>query len=116
MPDGNYLHLAERFAARLLEQAPASVLDVGCGAGFVVGRCHEAGVPALGIEPSTRRLADAAAIGHRVVRGAAAPLPFAAGAFDWIALRHVLHHVPDVRAALAEAVRVGRTGAVIGRA
>lgn len=108
-----YLDLAGRFAARLLEQGPASVLDVGCGAGFVIGRCHEAGVPAVGIEPSARRLADAAATGYRVVRAEAAPLPFPAGAFDWVALRDVLHHVPDARAALAEAVRVARTGALI---
>jgi SAM-dependent methyltransferase len=113
MPEPGYLDQAGRFATRLLEEAPASVLDVGCGAGFVIGRCHEAGVPAIGIDPSATRLADGAAIGYRVVRGAAAPLPFAAGAFDWVALRHVLHHVPDVRAALAEAVRVARTGAAI---
>jgi SAM-dependent methyltransferase len=111
--DPNYLWLAERFCGRLFAERPASVLDVGCGRGHVVGRCHEHDVPALGLDRSRKTLALVAQVGFRCARAAAAPLPVRDGAFDWVTLRHVLHHVPDPRAAVAEACRVARTGLLL---
>lgn len=111
--DPNYLWLAERFLDRLFAQRPGSVLDVGCGSGHVTGRCHEHDVPALGLDLSRKKLALVRNVGFRCARAPAAPLPLRDGAFDWVAIRHVLHHVPDARAALAEACRVARTGLLL---
>lgn len=113
MIDPNYLWLAERFCARLFAERPVSVLDVGCGTGHVVGRCYEHDVPALGLDWSRKKLALVRAAGFRCARAPAAPLPVRDGAFDWVAIRHVLHHVPDPRAAVAEACRVARTGLLL---
>ena len=111
--DANYLHLAERFFQRLLEHRPVSVLDVGCGRGHLVGRCWEHDIPAVGIDPSSKRLALVRDVGFRCARAAASPLPFGDGAFDWVVTRHVLHHLPDLRGAVAEACRVARRGLLV---
>jgi len=82
------------------------VLDVGAGAGELVADCRRAGVRAVGVERHPRPGADAAA----TVAASAFALPFPDAAFDWVALRHVLHHLRDPARALAEAARVARAG------
>jgi SAM-dependent methyltransferase len=106
----NYLHLAERFFQRLLALAPASVCDVGCGSGFVVGRCFEEHIPAVGFDPSQRRLKQVRDVGFAVGVAPAYPLPLADDAVDWVAMRHVLHHTAEPARAVAEAARVARRG------
>jgi SAM-dependent methyltransferase len=50
------------------------------------------------------------AAGHASVRARAERLPFAAGTFDGALANHVLYHLPDPRAGLAELHRVVRPG------
>lgn len=109
----NYSHLRERFADRLLAQHPASVLDVGCGDGALMLRCQAAGVPAIGIEATSGALAELRARGLEVLHGIAEALPLADGACDWVTLRHVPHHLTDPAAAVADALRVCRTGVLV---
>lgn len=110
MKHANYLHLAERFVQRLVALDPESVCDVGCGSGFVVGRCFEESIPAVGFDPSRRRLQQVRDVGFAVGVAPAYPLPLADDAVDWVTMRHVLHHTPDPAQAVAEAARVARRG------
>lgn len=110
MKHANYLHLAERFVQRLFALEPANVCDVGCGSGFVVGRCFEESIPAVGFDPSRRRLKQVRDVGFAVGVSSAYPLPLADDAVEWVTMRHVLHHTPDPPQAVAEAARVAKRG------
>lgn len=100
-------HLFDHFERRVLELRPESVLDVGCGRGILVNRLSKAGIPATGLDP--------AANGNdpQILKGDATRMPFGDGAFEWLTLRHVPHHLPDLPAALAECARVARKGLLI---
>ena len=111
--DGNTEHLQARFFERLLSHAPASALDVGCGRGALLDRCRAAGLPATGLESSADRVAELRARGHLAVLGSADRVPLQDGAFDWVLLRHVPHHLADLPGALAEAARVARSGLLL---
>jgi SAM-dependent methyltransferase len=106
-PLTNADELRARFCDRLLELRPRSVLDVGCGAGGVLARCESAGIGAVGVEADPRSAGAAAVIAD------AARLPFPDASFDWVALRHVPHHLRDPGAGIAEALRVCESGALV---
>jgi SAM-dependent methyltransferase len=90
--------------------APASVLEVGCGDGALLSELQRRGFcerPA-GVEITASAVAIA---GSRPGLGPVAlydgkHLPFAAGSFELGILSHVLEHVPDPAALLAELARV----------
>jgi len=87
-----------------------SALDVGSGRGYLAGRlAGTAGRTVVGVdlqvEPAPGRV--------RLVRAAGERLPFRAGAFDTVVCSHVLEHVQDAAAALAELRRVARRRVVI---
>jgi SAM-dependent methyltransferase len=100
-------HLFDHFERRVLELKPRSVLDVGCGRGGLIGRQADPGIPATGIDPGAN------GSDPQIINGDAARMPFGDGAFEWLTLRHVPHHLPDLPAALAECVRVARKGLLI---
>lgn len=108
----NRRQLAEHFARKLLELAPESVLDVGCGRGDLLSACGEQGVFAVGVEAAQRDGLQAAVAGGILV-ARAEHLPFRTGSFNWVAMRHVPHHLEDLKGALAEAWRVARRGLLI---
>jgi SAM-dependent methyltransferase len=87
---------------------PASVLDVGCGCGWLVEKLREKGVQAWGVEASDYALANTH--GEHVVRGSFTAIPFDDDMFDVVFSYGVLQYVAeaDLPAALAEAKRVGR--------
>lgn len=96
----------------------APTLELGVGTGLVGLPLHAAGIPLIGLDlsrPMMDRLIDKA--GGRppfpLIQGDATAMPFADGAFGSGYLRWVLHLIPEWERALAEAVRVIRSGGVL---
>lgn len=88
------------------------VLDVGCGQGIDVYEYALAGADATGVDLTPRHVelarAHIAAMGldAEFVEGDAESLPFADATFDRVSSNGVLHHTPDISAALREIRRV----------
>lgn len=99
---------------RLAPPAPADrVLDVGCGPGALLSVLasrvrHGVGVDvtAAMLEQARARLRGLPAGRVSLVRGEAARLPFAAGAFSLAVTTFTLHHFGDVRGVVRDMIRV----------
>lgn len=93
------------------------VLDAGCGTGWLAAglRRSRPDVTVVGADLSTGMLGRARSAGAwPLVQADAGVLPVADGSVDVLACRGVLHHLPDVSAALSEWRRVLRPdGAVV---
>ncbi|HEX8004282.1 MAG TPA: methyltransferase domain-containing protein [Mycobacteriales bacterium] len=113
---GQALRDVESLLGRPL-RAGERVLDAGCGTGYLAAGLRRArpDVLVVGTDLSTGMLGNARAAGaHPLVQSDAGRLPFRDGAFDLVVARGVLHHLPDVAAALAEWRRVlAPRGAVV---
>lgn len=96
--------------------AGLDVLDVGCGQGIDLVEYARAGAHATGVDltPRHAELArshiNALGLTATVVEGDAESLPFEDASFDFVASNGVLHHTPDMPAALREIRRVLRPG------
>jgi SAM-dependent methyltransferase len=92
-------------------RAGMALLDLGCGPGSITVGLGHAVAPGLtvGIDASPQPQTTV-----RVVAGDVRRLPFASATFDAIFASAVLQHLADPLAALREARRVARPGAVIG--
>ncbi|HEV2975271.1 MAG TPA: class I SAM-dependent methyltransferase [Solirubrobacteraceae bacterium] len=94
--------------------AGLDVLDVGCGQGIDLVEYASAGARATGIDLTPRHVELArshlAAVGLTadVVHGDAEQLPFEHASFARVSSNGVLHHTPDMPAALREIHRVLR--------
>jgi ubiquinone/menaquinone biosynthesis C-methylase UbiE len=92
------------------------VLDVGCGQGIDVYRYALAGAQATGIDLTPRHVELARAhlaameLEAEILEGDAEELPFEDAAFDRVSSNGVLHHTPDMPAALREILRVLKPG------
>jgi SAM-dependent methyltransferase len=86
-------------------------LEIGCGEGSNLLRLTRHG-PCVGLDlyPERVRFAASAVPGTPVTVGDACRLPFVDGAFASVLIRDLLHHLPEPRSALAEAVRMLRPG------
>lgn len=109
----NASFLRVRFAARLLSERPESVLDVGTGGGQMLSILRQAGVAVTGVEDDADRVAELVRDGFDVHHAPAHALPFEDGAFDWVAMRHVAHHLEDPAAGIREVWRVARRGLLL---
>lgn len=105
--------LRQRFFDRLAAQRPESVLDVGCGAGFLLRACRKKRIPATGLEGTADAVLELRSQGFEITLGTAERLPFEDGEFDWVTMRHVPHHLLDPKTAIHEAARVARTGVAL---
>jgi ubiquinone/menaquinone biosynthesis C-methylase UbiE len=98
------------------ETSGLDVLDVGNGQGIDLFHYASAGARATGIDLTPRHCelarAHLAAMGveAQVVNGDAERMPFPSGSFDRVSSNGVLHHTPDMTAALREVHRVLRPG------
>ena len=107
-----WLALLSRFA----RQAPQSVLDVGCGTGFLALGFAELGHTVTGIDLSPQMIDRArhkAEQAHRQVDFRvcdAAALDSGDETFDLVVARHVIWNLPDPEQAVAEWLRVLRRG------
>ena len=86
------------------------VLEIGCGAGGLLGWLAKEGARPIGLDPEPGQLgrARAAAPAVPLVAGVGEALPFASGSFDLVLCFNSLHHVPLALQwqAVAEAGRV----------
>ncbi len=95
-----------------------TVLDVGCGGGFLAEEFARDGFTVTGIDPAARSIVAARkhaaesclAIDYRVGRGEF--LPFHDGSFDIVACCDVLEHVDDLGKVIGEVARVLKAGGV----
>lgn len=104
--------LASEFAGR------GSILEIGVGTGQIALALHGSGVPMAGVDislPMLEKLRQKA--GGRApfpIAGAdGTALPFGAGAFGGVVMRHVLHLIPAYARVADEAIRVVRPGGVV---
>jgi ubiquinone/menaquinone biosynthesis C-methylase UbiE len=106
----------ERLLGRPLRRGEV-VLDAGCGTGWLAAGLRKAAphVRVVGLDLSTGMLERARGAGAwPLLQGDAQRLPFGDASVDLVVSRGVLHHLPDVPAALAEWHRVLRpAGAVV---
>jgi len=86
------------------------LLEVGCAGGWLLKHAAERGWRVRGVELSAEAVAAARALGLDVHHGDLASAALPGAAFDLVYMGDVLEHVPDCRAALAEAARVLRPG------
>jgi SAM-dependent methyltransferase len=87
-------------------QAGARVLDVGCGAGQVVGRLTEAGYEAYGVDVSEPNIEKARRFSSRCQFYDGRHLPFPDGYFASVGALNVVEHVEEPEAFIPELVRV----------
>ncbi|MFI6758491.1 methyltransferase domain-containing protein [Micromonospora sp. NPDC050417] len=117
-PDGVFamLHWLAAARAGLVPAAtrPGAVLvDVGCGAGLLAPHVANRGYRHVGVDLTRSALAQAAGHGVAAVNGDAAALPLVDRCADVVAAGELLEHVPDWRAAVAEACRVLKPGGTL---
>ena len=101
----------QAFRAEIAALKPASLCDVGCGAGTLLMHAQSLGIAATGIEPDAAKVAQSSGLDIRA--GTAEALPFPDGAFDLVTFENSLHHVTGIGRALVEAMRVARRAVVI---
>jgi SAM-dependent methyltransferase len=88
----------------------ARVLDVGCGAGQVVGRLTEAGCEAYGVDVSEPNIERARRFSARCQFYDGRHLPFPDGHFASVGALNVLEHVEHPEEFIPELVRVTEPG------
>ncbi len=102
-----------------LDVAGRTVLDVGCGGGFMAAPLAEAGGAVIGVDIAAGAIEAAAArLESRGLRGdfrqgEGAALPVEADSIDLAICTDVLVHVPDPRLVILEISRVLRPGGVL---
>ena len=100
-----------RFFGLLAKMSPHSVLEVGCGEGFLLDYIarRDAGLRLTGVDVSLDAVRFArghVAVETDLLAGSAYELPFRAAAFDLVVCSEVLEHLDDVERAVSELKRV----------
>jgi len=117
-----YRYLVNRFLRyleTLLESIPdaKSILDVGCGEGYIAKRIEEMRrfERLEGIDASPEIIEKARRVypGLNLRVASACSLPFKEGEFDLLSMCEVLEHLCDFEKALCEAVRVAEKYVII---
>ncbi len=110
-----YLHpgAPDEVAHRVMHlHAPSGsqrALDVGCGNGDLMDRLEQRGWEVVGIDLDENAVAAAKSRGLDARTGDLASQQFPDASFDAITLSHVIEHVPDPAALLAECCRILRS-------
>jgi SAM-dependent methyltransferase len=107
------------FADWVLDRIPwtgiETVVDIGCGNGAYLGPLARRSSHVIGVDLSMGMLRAAArhSGGASLVAADAQQLPLRDGLADAVVAAHMLYHVPDIRAALAETRRLLRPGGLL---
>ncbi|MGZ9086329.1 MAG: class I SAM-dependent methyltransferase [Rhodoplanes sp.] len=115
--------MERRLSAELIEEMlplkGASVVDVGCGDGWLVRSMTRKGAHVTGVEVSPKHLAHAQQIppagDEHYIQGIAEDLPIPTRSVDIVIFFNSLHHVdePGLFKALREAARVLKSGGIL---
>ena len=91
-------------------QVRGNVLDVGCNSGYLLDELRQSFSAAryTGIDASMQMVQLARAKGLDVWQASATDLPYDDQSFDTVVLSCILEQIPDWKAAVSEARRVGR--------
>ena len=103
--EGLIFHLPQRNGGKLL--------DVGCGSGDSMALMSMLGWTVEGVEFDPAAAETARAKGLKVHQGSLAEQKFPAGSFDAVGLSHVIEHVANPVAVIAECRRVLAPGGVL---
>ena len=100
-----------RFFGLIEKVSPHSVLEVGCGEGFLLDYVarRDAGLRLTGVDVSfdaVRFARDQVAADAGLLVGSAYELPFRTAEFDLVVCSEVLEHLDDVQRAVSELKRV----------
>jgi protein-L-isoaspartate(D-aspartate) O-methyltransferase len=114
--DGRWRPVAQAMAEHYGLQPGASILDVGCGKGFLLYDFTQVlpGARVFGLDISRYAIAHARPeVRPALVAGTASRLPYPDGAFDFVVSLNTLHnlYIDDLFAALREIERVRRGAA-----
>ena len=115
-PEGNQVKYWDTALDRLaaLNRGPGRLLDVGCGAGWLIKRALERGWDAHGMDSS--RILSAAAMKlcpGRVRDSAFDPADYREGEFDVVTMFETLEHVTDPNQIFAGVSRVLKPGGIV---
>ena len=94
-------------------QPGGRLLEVGCGAGTALQRLAELGWTVTGLDFDERAVAAARGRGLNVELGDLVDRSFPGECFDAVVTSHVIEHVPDPAAFVAECLRVLRPGGLM---
>lgn len=107
--------LTTRFKARivkeLLKGENGSVLDIGCGSGFILSQIEDQFASAQGIDMSPEAIQFGGQFTRAKLQVAnAEALPFAANTFDCVVATDAFEHIPDDKQAAREVARTLKPG------
>jgi SAM-dependent methyltransferase len=118
--DSTWASSTRQFIAPLLDAAQVgdkmSILDLGCGPGYVSAAAAERGATAVGLDFSVAMIAIARKKFPRINfhQGDAQNLPFDAETFDRVAANFAVLHLAEPQRAFAQAFRVLKHGGKFG--
>lgn len=97
----------------LLKAKRGKILDIGCGAGYLLKTAEKRGLITDGIDISEKAVAFAKKITKRstVIIGDAENLPYLSNSFDYIVCLGSLEHFLNIKQAIKEMVRVAKNTA-----
>ena len=111
--DGRWRSVAERMARHYGLTAEHSILDIGCGKGYLLFELTQVvpGITVHGVDISAYAIENAKPeIKSQLKIATAIDLPYAAESFDFVYSLNVFHNFPiyDLKAAVSEMGRVGK--------
>lgn len=94
----------------LRSQPGGRLLEVGCGTGEMLMAMQSRGWEVAGLDPDPRAAENARSRGLNVIEGDLRSDAFEENSFDAVVMSHVIEHLHDPRAVLADCHRVLRPG------